>query len=117
MTKENKKRPAGSRRNPQVRNGYGVLDSGRVVEGNPSGTGLQASPASSGTLTGFYFRNGEDALAGVLSDSGIVCASTLTDVQIGDGHADKEWNVSRLVLSRSSIILSELPAFDDIAHE
>lgn len=97
-----KKRPAGSRRNPQVRNECRLLDSGRVVERNPSSTGLQAAPASGGTLTGFYFHDGEHALAGVLSDSGIVRASALRScrfavlltiveaaVMDGEGHTGK----------------------------
>lgn len=75
------------------------------------------SPASIRTLTGLYFHNSKDTLTSILSSSGIVGSGTLADVQIGDRDANKERNISRLVLPgcSGSIVLSELPAVDDIA--
>jgi hypothetical protein len=61
------------------------LDAFRVVEADPTGTGFEPSPSSSGALTGLHFHDGEDAHGGEAAGACVVRPGTLLDANV-EGH-------------------------------
>lgn len=92
------------------------LDTGSVIECDPSCTGFQPAPALCRASAGHYFHDGKHTLSGIFSGSCVIRTCTLTDVQVIDADTDKE----RTAISRCSadcdIILGEIPSLDDAAQ-
>ena len=76
------------------------LHSHCIIKRDPSRSALESAPVGSRTLNDPHFYNGEDALASILSGSGVVRAGSHADVEIADADLYKEWSICSFLCLR-----------------